>query len=458
MGIGSISAHAGYLFIVGLAFFFSISLVGWRRVFDPRRIACIYYAFMFVTYWLRPLLEYIIFRDASLLAHINDHYEPVTFGDITVISFGLIVAVTLIVFALAYRAKSPKRLEQLHVSQHYPAKHLVRYAYWGLIALGYVGFLIAMKGGGAMVKTSAGAGMVGTTGYFFLINYMVAAGCILRFAVTGKLITSVAIGLPWLAVHVLNGYNRYIMITFIIGIGIIWLSRRPTIPVRKLIALVCLVPVILMAFNIMHVSRRAFRDADQLKEAFNTILRTSPNTYFRGFAGHEGGLITLDRLNQGLDHSAYGTHLIYKTVIWPIPRMAWSGKPYPAEFSWRFITSLGSDRTLDYNYASVFHIFFVRGSIGLDLNEWGRFLFWLNPLWLGLLAGFMERKCLVPGGHPVLISFYAVFLASFILIGRNTIYELAGPYIYAFYAPYVMIYFVTAYTKGFKQPRLIMAR
>ena len=121
--------------------------------------------------------------------------------------------------------------------------------------------------------------------------------------------------------------------------------------------------------------------------------------------------------------------------------MAWSGKPYPAEFSWRFITSLGSDRTLDYNYASVFHIFFVRGSIGLDLNEWGRFLFWLNPLWLGLLAGFMERKCLVPGGHPVLISFYAVFLASFILIGRNTIYELAGPYIYAFYAPYVMIYF-----------------
>ena len=57
MGIGGISAHAGYL-LVGL-FFISIALVGWRRVCDPRRIACIY----FVTYWFRPLLEYIIFRD-----------------------------------------------------------------------------------------------------------------------------------------------------------------------------------------------------------------------------------------------------------------------------------------------------------------------------------------------------------------------------------------------------------
>ena len=351
MGIGSISAHAGYLFIVGLAFFFSISLVGWRRVFDPRRIAFIYYAFMFVTYWFRPLLEYIIFRDASLLVHINEYYEPVNFGDMTVILFGLIVAATLIVFALAYRTKSPKRLEQLHVSQDYPAKHLVHYAYWGLIALGYFGFLLAFKGGGAMVKTAAGAGMVGTTGYFFLINYMVAGGCILRFAVTGKLVSSFVIGLPWLLVHVLNGFNRYIMISFILGTGIIWLSRRPTIPIRKLIVMACFLPVILVAFNIMNVSRKAFRDVDELKITFEKVLETPLNSYFRGFAGYEGGLITLDRLNHELDQPNFGTHLIYKTIIWPIPRMVWGGKPYPAEFSWRFITSLGSDRTLDYNYA-----------------------------------------------------------------------------------------------------------
>lgn len=454
MEIGSIGAHFAYLAIVLFAFVGSYFILGPQRILDPRRIGCIYYAFMFVTYWIRPLLEYIFFRDASLLAHINDHYEPVTFGDMTVIAFGGVVSVTLLVFACAYRSKSPRRLERLHVSKHYPQKQMVRFGYWLLIGLGYFGFLIAMKGGGTMVKTAAGAGMVGTTGYFFLINYMVAAGCILRFAVTGKLITSAAIGLPWLTVHVLNGYNRYIMITYIVGIGIIWLSRRATIPLRKLIALACLLPVILMAFNVMHVSRRAFSDAAELKIAIEMLSSlTTPNHYFRGFAGHEGGLITLDRHNLGLDRPNYGTHLIYKTVVWPIPRMIWKSKPYPPEFSWKYILSFGQNGTLDYNYASVFHIFFVRGSIGLDLNEWGRFLFWINPLWLGLLSGFLERKCLVPGGHPILISIYAIFLASFILIGRNTIYELAGPYIYAFYAPYILLFIWTARMHGYRQPR-----
>jgi len=457
MGIGSIGAHVAYLVIVFFGFVGSYFIVGPQRILDPRRIGCIYYAFMFVTYFFRPFLEYVLLRDASLLAHINDHYEPVTFGDLTVVAFGVIVAITLIVFAMAYRVKSPKRLERLHVSHSYPQKQLVRYGYWGLIGLGYFGFIVAMKGGGAMVKTAGGAGMVGTTGYFFLINYMVAAGCILRFAVTGKLITSTLIGLPWLAVHVLNGYNRYIMVTYIVGVGIIWLSRRPTIPVRKLITLVCCLPVILIVFNIMNVSRRAFRDADQLKLAIEKVMTTTPNTYFRGFAGYEGGLITLDRHNLGLDYPNYGTHLIYKTVVWPIPRMIWTSKPYPPEFSWKYILSLGQNSTLDYSYASVFHIFFVRGSIGLDLNEWGRFLFWINPLWLGLLAGYSERKCLVPGGHPILISMYAIFLASFILIGRNTVYELAGPYIYAFYTPYILLYIWTARMHGFRQPQPMLA-
>jgi hypothetical protein len=458
MEIGSVGAHIVYLVIVLIGFGVSFGIVEPKRILDPRRIGCIYYAFMFATYFFRPLLEYVLFRDDSLLVHIDSYYEPVTFGDSTVVIFGVIVAISLITFALAYRFQSPKSLNSLKIAHSYPQKQLVRYGYWGLIVFGYIGFLVASKGGGAMVRTDTGTGMVGTTGYLFLINYMIAAGCILRYSVTGQFILSALIGIPWLLVHLYNGFNRYIIITFIIGLGVLWLSRQGRGLTRKFLPLFCIFPVILFVFNILHVNRKAFSDSKDLAYAVERVLETPFNTYFRGFAGHEGGLITLDRHNKSLDKPNYGTHLVYKTVIWPIPRMLWSGKPYPPEFSWKYIFTLGQDRTLDYDYASVFHIFFVRGSIGLDIQEWGHFLFWINPLWLGLLAGFIERKCLVPNGHPILYALYAVFFASFILIGRNTIYELAGPYIYAFYLPYILLYFLTASMNGYKQPKQIYTR
>ena len=195
MEIGSVSAHFAYLAIVSVGFIVSFGIVGRKRVLDLKRIGCIYYIFMFVTYFFRPLLDYILFRDDSFLVHINNNYEPINFSDSTVVVFGIIVAVTLIVFSLGYRSKSPENLGRLEIARYYPGKQLVRYGYWGLILIGYISFLVASKGGGRMVKTDTGTDIVGTTGYLFLINYMVAAGCILRYAITRQFILSVLIGI-----------------------------------------------------------------------------------------------------------------------------------------------------------------------------------------------------------------------------------------------------------------------
>lgn len=458
MDYGSNFAYWAYLGIASLGFLASIGILGFKRIFDFRRIASIYLIFMFITYFVRPLLEHGIFQDPTFFQHIDEHYEPVMFSDATLIFFGIFVAITLVVFSITYRIHSPKTLDGICVTSSYPAKKLVQLAYWTIIGIGYFGFLLGGMFRGEMIGTAQGTGFVGTSGYIFLLNYLVVAGVSLRYMVTSKFISCAIISAPWALVHLANGYNRFIVITLLMGFFGVWLIRGGKVKFRHVMVTLVAAPLLLFVFNILSTNRKAFTDMRMLESAIESVLEEPVYNSLHGFAGFEGSLITLDRMQKELDYPYYGTNLIYRTVIWPIPRALWWGKPYPPEFHWNYILSLGEDRTLTHGYTKLFSTWFVRGGIGKDIKEWGIYLFWVNPLWVGLLAGYIEKRCLVPQGHPILYIFYFMFFASFTYIGRSTLYDNLGPLAFALYFPLLAAYFLTAYSKGFRQGSFLKFR
>ena len=455
MDYGSNFAYWIYLAITSIGFLAFVFIVGISRVLDLRRLASIYFVFMFVTYFLRPFLEHAIFSDPTFFAHIDEHYEPVMFSDSMLIFFGVFVSITLITFALFYRIFSPPSLNGVGIAKSYPAKNLVEVAAWAMIGVGYFGFLLGSLFKGEMTGTAVGTGFTGTSGYIFLLNYLVVAGVVLRYMVTSKFYNCALISLPWTLVHLSNGYNRFIVITLLIGFFGAWLIRGGKVQLRYVIVVALFSPVLLFFFNVLSANRKALTDLSLLDSAIERVLEEPIYNSFHGFAGFEGGLITLDRIEKGLDRPFYGTNLIYRTVIWPFPRAIWTGKPYPPEFHWAFILSLGQDRTLTPGYTKLFSTWFVRGGIGKDIKEWGLLFFWVNPLWVGLLAGFMEKKCLAPQGHPILYTFYFMFFASFTYIGRSTLYDNIGPLAYALYVPLIVSYLITAKYMGFKQGKFL---
>jgi|GEM_PF-4599505 len=443
-----------YLLILGVGFLVSYLILGPRVCFDIRRIPFIYFAFMFVTFWLRPAIVYGIYQDEEFLMHLHQYYEFVAFDKMDLVFLSLFLSINLVVFSCSFRSSTSKIVGQIRSATSYPNRGLVRIGYWLLISLGYFGFLVSSSVGGQMISTEGGTGIVGTTGYVFLLNYMVVSGVLLRFIVSGQLLSSLFLSFPWAVVHLMNGFNRYIVITLFIGFFLLWTIRGGHLKWYVYCTAGLAAPIIVYGFALLSANRGAFTSSERLEVAQSVVAELPWHNSLRDFAGFEGSLITIDRTLKGYDVPVFGTNLIYKILVWPIPRIFWTAKPYPTEFTWDYILSFGEDREYSYHFTTLFTGWFVRGSVGFDIYEWGTFFFWVNSLILGLLAGFIEKRCLVPNGHPILLTGYVMFYASFVYIGRQTIYENGGPLIYALYTPLLLLYFITAWRVGYRQPRL----
>ena len=438
MNFGSIADYWIYCALVAIGLVVAILIVG-RRIFDPRRIAFIFLAVSAVTYLVRPIAQFAIAQNFSKLAQFHERYEPIILQEQTIPLLGVLTAFYLVLFSVGYRLSAPSGIRFSGNKLSPQSRQRILHFSWVLICVGYFSLFYG-RGGVELVKTEVGAGMVGTSGYFTMLSWWVGVGVLLRIALTRKYFASAFLAFPWLASYLLSGFSRYTLIILFLAVFLLISFYRAT-PNRKMYAAMGLLALaILIPFTMMSMNRKVFTSGESLASGLERLQQVEWYGFLNGFSGFEGSMMTLDRMNRGLDEPRLGTSLIYETTVMAIPRRIWSGKPFPPEFHWNYILSLGKDKSLSSSYAPLFNIFYVRGNLGSSLMEWGLWLFWLNPFFYGLIGGTLERLLLRKGTADQLrLVIYCLFWATFCMMGRNTIYDYFGQYMIGLFAPLLLM-------------------
>lgn len=410
------------------------------RGFQLLRVANVFFIIYFFTYFFRVLLEYGFSSSETLLQYLQRNYEPTFPENSTVVYFGIQICISIIAFTVGYLRLSPRRMPSWVLFER-----LGRGAHMALGALYLIGIFAIFSSNkfGGMVKTELGAGMVGTTGYMFLMSLFVPTVSLVAYTqLKGpfKLLAFVLF-LPFGVALLSSGHARFLGVIWAIAITFLWIrGNRDALKKRYVVTLAVCFIFGLVGFNMLSYDRQSFTSIDRATNSFTQSASIDRSKYFfRGFAGFEGGILTLQKIQDDTDSFRWGTEFLYKTLVMPVPRMLWNSKPYPVEFTWSYILSFGSNTEIDYQYAMFFEYFFVRGAEGTYFVEMG-FMWWIYPLITGLAAGFVERKVYANPRGALRFVFCAIFFASFVMLGRNTLYDYIPQIGYGMYFPLLLVF------------------
>lgn len=422
------------------------AIIGPNYIFNLRHYATVFLGLMYVTFVLRPVLAFTIGEGLTLYEMRLPGISLLVTKD--TVPMALLFSASLIFFAFGYRQYSRSVFSSSLDQKFHDSKTnvlLVRYALF-LILVGYFSFLFSERGFSSpstaeYVRTSGGTGYSNTTGYIESANYLVVSGVLLYYAVQRRLFWSLVLVMPWLYSQIYFGWARFMFLTFALGLFSIWLIRvtRNQRVRRQTILIVILV----LSGVILLISMRANRDFLQKGstplEAARKTSQLPVDQLIGDFSGFEGSWYMFRALNYR--EPRYGASLIYQFIVKPIPRIIWSGKPYPADFTWGTIFgySTRSTRTAEME-ESTWYTGPVKGAIGEAIAEWGLFGIPVNFFLTGLFLAWMERRLSVSKSSPLWLAAYGTTYGMLSLLARDSIFNnQISTYLLFFYAPYVII-------------------
>ena len=335
------------ILLIGIVTF--ILVIGWRSVFNPIGPVLIYLIIFTVTYWLKPIADYLWvyvgrYDDVPLLFH--QHLEKISVA----------VFLALFSFSIGYRVSkslysssppsatselsTPSDPQKLNKLQLLLLVTILSFGYWSLFNYSVFPGISDHYSGFSIVPTRAGGIFVENTGYLVKGHLFIATGCILCYAWTRNYWLTLLVGGPWILGKLYQGWGRNSLMIFFLAFFVLTLIQaRQTrgIPMARqrnwfhLTISVVLVLGFLIIFPVIRYQRDFFqahgpspsRIISGIQEAYALRHR---GTLTEDLAGFNDSLYFLAQVPKTINYQ-YGIEYLYKYLIAPIPRMLWREKP-----------------------------------------------------------------------------------------------------------------------------------
>jgi hypothetical protein len=258
----------------------------------------------------------------------------------------------------------------------------------------------------------------GTTAWLTDSIQFASTGTTALYIVTGNLLLSLALAIPWFIIRVSEGWSRVVLIAYFAALFSVSLARQRRRQLSFTFVMQSLAITLGLVFSILVFLPAAGAIRTSGANFFSLTAKDLSDTFWKNFdstavseTGKDiSGFETTVYMIETRQRPTYGMYYAYFYFIKPIPRTLWKSKPLPPDLA-EWVVGVQED-TKFFGLAA--------GSIGDALFAWG---------WIGIpleffLTGWafrrLERRCVDQQPTVSAMLAYAGFFSLLPQLGRDS--------------------------------------